>query len=60
MNNYLSFFVKAIITGVIAIQATAAETSYQLISNSIADPIYLSICGFGLLYLGLYKKSTEK
>lgn len=60
MKNYLSFFVKSIIISVIAIQATAAETGYQLISNSIADPIYLSFCGFGLLYLGLYQKNTEK
>lgn len=60
MKNYLSFFVKSIIIGVIAIQATAAETGYQLISNSIADPIYLSFCGLGLLYLGLYQKTTDK
>lgn len=60
MKNYLSFFLKSLVIGIIAIQATAAETGYQLLSNSIADPIYLSLCGFGLLYLGLYKKNTGK
>ena len=60
MKNYLYFFIKSTIIGVVAIQATAAETGYQLISNPIAGPIYLSLCGFGLLYLGLYRKPTEK
>lgn len=61
MKHFIFFIIKSVIIGVIAIQTTSADTTgYTLINNSISDPVYLSLCGLALLYLGLYKKPSEK
>lgn len=58
MKKYLSFLIKAILIGVFVSQTTAADTGYQVMGFSIAEPIYLSLCGLALLYLGIYSKNN--
>lgn len=58
MKNYVSFLVKAVVIGVFVSQTTVADTGYQVMGLSIAEPIYLSLCGLALLYLGIYSKTN--
>jgi hypothetical protein len=55
MKKGLFFFVKAVAIGLLLSQTTTSDTGYQLIGNPIDEPIFLSICGITLLFLGLHK-----
>ena len=59
MKRYIWFVIKAIIVAVIFSQTTMADTGYPFIGEAIDEPIYLTLCGLGLLYLGLYKKDKQ-
>lgn len=55
MKRGLIFFIKAVAVGLLLSQTTTSDTGYALIGNPIDEPIFLSICGIALLFLGLYK-----
>lgn len=59
MKRSVIFFIKAIVFGLALSQTTVSDTGYELISNPIAEPIFLTICGAGLLILGLYKTKSN-
>lgn len=59
MKSSIIFFIKILVVGLVLSQTTTADTGYQFIGFSIDEPIYLSICGFVLLYFGLYKKDSN-
>lgn len=52
-----SFFIKSIAVSSVLVlsQATTSDTGYPLIGNPIDEPIFLTICGIALLFIGLYK-----
>lgn len=60
MKRGLIFFLKTLVVGLVLSQTTTADTGYGLIGLSVDEPISLTICGLGLLYLGLYKAKESK
>ena len=59
MKNYIMFIVKSVIIGNIIVQTTTADTGYNFVGNAIDEPIFLSLCGLALLYLGAYRSKTK-
>ncbi len=55
MKSSVVFFIKILVVGLVLSQTTTADTGYQFIGFSIDEPIYLSLCGILLVYLGVYK-----
>lgn len=55
MKRGLLFFIKAIAISLFLSQTTTSDTGYQFIGNPIDEPIFLTICGIALLFLGLYR-----
>lgn len=55
MRRGLIFFVKTLVVGLVLSQTTTADTGYGFIGLAVDEPISLTICGLGLLYLGLYR-----
>lgn len=59
MKNYIMFLVKSVVIGVVIAQTTAADTGYNFIGNSVDEPIFLTLCGLALLYLGVYRSKSK-
>ncbi len=59
MKRGMIFFVKAVTIGLVLSQTMTADTGYSWINLPIDEPISLTICGLGLLYLGLYKAKDK-
>jgi hypothetical protein len=59
MKRGLLFFIKAIAISLFLSQTTTSDTGYQLIGNPIDEPIFLTICGIALLFLGLYRSKSN-
>lgn len=58
MKFYMFFVVRGIFIVFVLMQATlAVDKKYCIMGYEIADPIYLTLCGLGLLYLGFRKKT---
>jgi hypothetical protein len=55
MKRGLLFFIKAIAISLLLSQTTTSDTGYQLIGNPVDEPIFLTICGIALLFLGLFR-----
>lgn len=55
MKKVMVFLTKAFVISLLLSQTTTSDTGYRLIGNPIDEPIYLTICGIALLFLGLYK-----
>lgn len=60
MKRGISFFIKAIAISLVLSQTTTSDTGYQLIGNPIDEPLFLTLCGIALLFLGLYKKKDQQ
>lgn len=60
MKSSIVFFIKIFVVGLVLSQTTTADTGYNLIGVAIDEPISLTICGLGLLYLGLYRAKAKK
>lgn len=59
MKRGLYFFIKAIAIMALLSQTTTSDTGYQLIGNPIDEPLSLSLCGLGLLFLGFYRTNRR-
>ena len=59
MKFHISFLVKAILIAFVLVQTTlASDKGYRMMGNNeVADLLYLTLCGVGLLYLGFRKKA---
>ena len=55
MKRYLVFFIKVIAVSLVLSQTTTSDTGSQLIGNPLDEPIFLSICGIALLFMGLFR-----
>lgn len=55
MKRGVVLFIQAVVVGLLLSQTTTSDTGYHLMGNPIEEPIFLSICGISLLFLGLYK-----
>lgn len=55
MKRGLFFFIKAIAVMLLLSQTTTSDTGYQLMGNPVDEPIFLTLCGLGLLFLGVYR-----
>lgn len=60
MKRGINFFIKTLVVGLVLSQTTTADTGYSLIGLAVDEPISLTICGLGLLYLGLYRSKEQK
>lgn len=60
MKRGIIFVIKALVVGLVLSQTTTADTGYGLIGLSIDEPISLTMCGLGLLYLGLYRAKESQ
>lgn len=54
MKAKLLFILNFVIVAGLFSQAASADGSFWLV-NSIDEPIYLSLCGAALLFLGTFK-----
>ena len=54
MKAKIVFFINFLIVVSLFSQAASADGTVWLV-NSIDEPIYLSICGIALLFLGTFK-----
>lgn len=59
MKRYIGFIVKAFVLAGVFSQTIMAGTDYGLDSKAIDEPIYLTLYGIGLLYIGLYSKDQQ-
>lgn len=59
MKSSMIFFMKILVVGLVLSQTVTADTGYNLIGVAIDEPISLTICGLGLLYLGLYSAKNK-
>lgn len=60
MKRGISFFIKAIVISLVLSQTTTSDTGYQFIGNPIDEPLFLTLCGIALLFLGLYKTKEQQ
>lgn len=60
MKRAISFFIKAIAISLVLSQTTTSDTGYSLIGNPLDEPLFLTVCGIALLFLGLYKTNEQQ
>jgi hypothetical protein len=60
MKRGLLFFIKAIAIGLFLSQTTTSDTGAQLMGNPLDEPIFLTICGIALLFLGLFRSNAKE
>lgn len=60
MKGGIKVLSKVIIIALVFAQTTAAETGLALpgIANDLNEPLYLTLCGIGLLVLGMKTKNS--
>lgn len=59
MKGNIKFLSKALFVVAVFAQTSAADTVLPIIgSSSLNEPLYLSICGLGLLILGMKSKPS--
>ncbi len=59
MKRAIIFFIKAIAISLVLSQTTTSDTGYRLIGNPLDEPLFLTVCGIALLFLGLYKTKEQ-
>lgn len=60
MKKSIFFLLKSIVVGLVLTQTTLSDTGYQIMGGQpIDEAILLTICGVGLLALGLYKSKSN-
>lgn len=61
MKRGLGFFIKSLAVSLVLVlsQTSISDTGYSFIGNPLDEPIFLTICGIALLFIGFYKTNKE-
>ncbi len=59
MKRILFFFIKVVAVMVVLSQTTTSDTGFTLINDQINEPMALTLCGIGLLCLGLLGNKSK-